>query len=107
MPTVTFIHPDGRRSDVPVEPGTSLMEAAVAHGIDEIFAECGGNASCATCHVYVSENDVSRLPRMAQLEDDMLEATAEPRQPTSRLSCQLLASDELDGLTVSLPEEQC
>jgi ferredoxin, 2Fe-2S len=107
MPQVTYIRPDGRRSAVEVQPGTSLMEAAVEQGIDEIFAECGGNATCATCHVYVDETDLARLPPMSDLENDMLDATAEPRRETSRLSCQLVADDQLDGLTLYLPEEQC
>jgi 2Fe-2S ferredoxin len=107
MPHVTFVRPDGRRYEIEVEEGRSLMEAALDGGIDEIFAECGGNASCATCHVYVGESDLGRLPAMSELENDMLEATAEPRRATSRLSCQLVANGDLEGLTVYLPEEQC
>jgi len=107
MSTVTFVHPDGQRSEVQVDDGTSVMEAAVDHGIDEILAECGGNATCATCHVYVSEDDLFRTPAMSALENDMLDGTMEPRRPTSRLSCQLTACAALDGVTVFLPEEQC
>lgn len=107
MPNVIFVHPDGQRSNVHVQPGTSLMEAAADHGIDEIFAECGGNATCATCHVYVGEDDLARTPAITELENDMLDATAEPRRSTSRLSCQLVADDGFDGLTVFLPETQC
>lgn len=107
MPTVTFVHPGGGRSEVEVDDGVSLMEAAVDNGIDEILAECGGNATCATCHVYVGEDDLARTPAMSELENDMLESTMEPRRPTSRLACQLIAGQSLDGLTVHLPEEQC
>lgn len=107
MPTVIFVHPGGDRSEVEVGDGVSVMEAAVDNGIDEILAECGGNATCATCHVFVGEDDLARTPPMSDLENDMLEGTTEPRRPTSRLACQLIAGPGLDGLTVFLPEEQC
>lgn len=107
MSIVTFVSADGVRTTVDVEAGTSVMEAAVDHGIDEIVAECGGSATCATCHVYVSEADHSRLPARSALEDEMLGATAAPRRETSRLSCQIVVDADLGDLTVHLPEEQC
>jgi len=107
LATVTFVHPGGRRTEVSIESGTSVMEAAVDHGIDEILAECGGSASCATCHVFVAEDQRAKTPPMSALEDDMLDGTAEPRRETSRLACQLVADEALDGLVVELPENQC
>jgi 2Fe-2S ferredoxin len=86
--------------------GTSVMMAAVAQDIDGIVAECGGSLMCATCHVYVDEAFDDRLPEMSPDEDEMLEAAACERLPNSRLSCQLVLSEELDGLVVRLPETQ-
>lgn len=82
------------------------MQAAIAHGVEGIVAECGGSAMCATCHVYVNESDLPRAPEMKAEEDEMLEFTASPREPTSRLSCQLVMTPELDGIVVHLPPEQ-
>ncbi|BDH59498.1 2Fe-2S iron-sulfur cluster-binding protein [Tsukamurella sp. PLM1] len=106
MAQVTFVHPGGSRSDVTVPDGVSLMEAAIDAGIDEILAECGGNATCATCHIYLTEGCANRVPPMTPLEDDMLEGTVAPRRPTSRLSCQLVGGPAVDGLVVELPEDQ-
>jgi ferredoxin, 2Fe-2S len=74
--------------------------------VSGILGECGGQAMCATCHVYVDAKDLGALPPMSDDEDAMLEDTASERKPSSRLSCQLDASDELDGLVVYLPDEQ-
>jgi 2Fe-2S ferredoxin len=82
------------------------MMCAVSNDIDGIVAECGGSLMCATCHVYVDEAFADRLPAMTPDEDEMLEAAASERLPTSRLSCQIVMSDELDGLVVRLPETQ-
>jgi 2Fe-2S ferredoxin len=106
MARVTFVHPDGTHSDVDVPDNVTLMEAALDAGIDEILAECGGNATCATCHIYLTGDCADRVPPLSQLEDDMLEGTAAPRRPTSRLSCQLVGSPAVDGLVVELPHEQ-
>ncbi|PBC51869.1 ferredoxin [Rhodococcus sp. ACS1] len=106
MPSVVFIRPNGERVEVQVPADSTVMEAAVENGIDEITAECGGAASCATCHVYVDEPDFSRLPTMSQLEDDMLDGAVAPRESTSRLSCQLTVTTELDRIAVLLPAEQ-
>lgn len=103
---VTYVHPDGTRETIEVEPGTRVMQAAVANDVDGIVAECGGNLMCATCHVYVDEEWAERLPAISADEDEMLEAAASERRPTSRLSCQLLLTDALDGLVVHLPETQ-
>lgn len=105
-PKVTFVHPDNTRQELEVEIGTSVMQAAIANDIEGIVAECGGSMMCATCHVYVEERDISRTPEMRPEEDEMLEFTASPREATSRLSCQLVMTDALDGLVVHLPGEQ-
>ena len=89
-----------------IDVGTSLMQAALAHGLDGIVAECGGSAMCATCHVFVDEADLERLPEMQSDEDEMLDGTAVPREHNSRLSCQIEITAELDGLLVRLPPEQ-
>jgi ferredoxin, 2Fe-2S len=106
MTSITFIHPDNRRQTVEAEIGDSAMRAALTHGIDEIVAECGGNAVCATCHVYVDEAWLAKLDPMRADEDDLLDGTATERLPTSRLSCQIKITPALDGLVLRLPERQ-
>ena len=106
MTTITYVEANGTRhvQDVPV--GHSVMQGAVDNGIDGILAECGGNAQCATCHVYVEEKYLPLLQRTTEAEAAMLENTAEPRRPNSRLSCQITVTGELEGLVVQLPETQ-
>ncbi|WP_285729190.1 2Fe-2S iron-sulfur cluster-binding protein [Nocardiopsis sp. ATB16-24] len=106
QPRITFVHPDGTRDDVDVAPGRSVMEAAKINQVDGIVAECGGNAMCATCHVYVADEWTERLPEISMVEESMLEFTACERTDASRLSCQIEVTEELDGLVVELPEEQ-
>jgi ferredoxin, 2Fe-2S len=106
MPIITFIHPDGRHQRVEASDGESAMIAATRHGIDGILAECGGNAMCATCHVYADESWLARLPAMADDEDALLDGTAAERLPNSRLSCQLKVTAGLDGLILRLPDRQ-
>jgi ferredoxin, 2Fe-2S len=106
MPQVTYILPDGSRRDIEVPAGESVMEAAVRNNIRGIAADCGGFCSCATCHVYVAEQD---LPRLAPQEPDELELlplVAAPRLPNSRLSCQIFIDQSLAGLTVRIPDRQ-
>jgi ferredoxin, 2Fe-2S len=86
--------------------GQSLMQAAMSGNVDGIDADCGGLMTCATCHVYVREPYASMLPPPGEDEADMLEFTAAPRQPNSRLSCQIQLTEALDGLTVDLPDTQ-
>lgn len=105
MATVTYITHDGNSIEVDVKPGTSVMQAAVDNMIDGIVGECGGSCSCATCHCYVDEKWVDRIPAANGMEKDMLECVLEPR-PNSRLSCQLVVSAALDGLVIHLPESQ-
>jgi len=106
MTTITFIHPDGRAQPVQADSGGSVMLLAVNNGIDEIVAECGGNAMCATCHVYVEQGWLDRLPPMGEAEDALLDGAATDRLPTSRLSCQIPVRPELDGLVLRLPDRQ-
>lgn len=106
MPRVTYIDTDGKETALDIAVGTSIMQAAVYDGLDGIVAECGGSCMCATCHVYVREDQLAMTPPMQPDEDAMLEGTASPRRPNSRLSCQLVVSPEMDGLVVYLPETQ-
>ncbi|MCP9626089.1 (2Fe-2S)-binding protein [Rhodopseudomonas palustris] len=105
MPTITFILPDGRREVADAAVGDTAMYAALSLGLDGIVAECGGNAVCATCHVYVEEG-LSKLPPVDGNEDDLLDGAAAERLPSSRLSCQIKLTDDLDGLVVRIPERQ-
>lgn len=106
MPKITYVFADGREEAVDAPAGTNIMQAAVNAGLDGIVAECGGNAMCATCHVYVDNEHSGALPPLSMVEDELLECTASPREPGSRLSCQLPIVAELDGIRVRLPEEQ-
>jgi 2Fe-2S ferredoxin len=106
MPHVTYIANDGKETTLDIAVGTSVMQAAVFNGVDGIVAECGGSCMCATCHVYVRDDQLKLLPAMGADEDAMLEGTASPRRPNSRLSCQLVVSPQMEGLVVHLPETQ-
>lgn len=106
MPRVIYIQPDGIETAIDARAGTSVMQAAVTNGVPGIVAECGGAAACATCHVYVDDRWIDRLPPAEADENDMLDCTASERRPTSRLSCQIELSAELDGLIVHAPERQ-
>ena len=106
MPRVTYISQAEKSTTLDIAVGTSVMQAAVLHGVDGIVAECGGSCMCATCHVYVREDQLTMAPPMDADEDAMLEGTASPRRPNSRLACQLVVSPEMDGLVVHLPETQ-
>ena len=106
MPSISFIHPDRRSERIEATVGDSVMQVATGHGIGEIVAECGGNAMCATCHVYVDEGWIARLAAMSEEENELLDGVAAERQPNSRLSCQIKVTPELDGLVVRLPDRQ-
>ena len=106
MPRVTYISHDETAKTLDIDVGTSVMQAAIFNGIDGIVAECGGSCMCATCHVYVREDQLALTPPMEADEDAMLEGTASERKPNSRLSCQLVVTPEMDGLVVYLPETQ-
>ena len=105
MPQVTFIEFDGTQRTVDADAGQTVMQAALDNGVEGILAECGGCCSCATCHCYVDEAWVNKVGPAGEDEKEMLEGVLEPRD-SSRLSCQITLTDDLDGLVVSLPESQ-
>lgn len=104
MTSITFRHPDGSVETVPASPGESIMRAALRNGVDGIVGECGGQAMCATCHVYVVDD--AGLPPVSEMEEEMLECTAAERRPSSRLGCQLAAGADFGDLEVELPATQ-
>ncbi|MBV1789232.1 2Fe-2S iron-sulfur cluster binding domain-containing protein [Marinobacterium sp. D7] len=106
MVKITYIEADGRSYEIEAPEGWSLMEAAFHNGVEGIEAECGGACNCATCHVYIDENYLDKLPPIGPTEEEMLECTAAERRPNSRLSCQIELTAELDGMVVDLPETQ-
>ena len=105
MPKITYIEYSGKSHTIEVANGLSVMEGAVKNNIPGIDADCGGSMACATCHVYVKEEWFNKLPKKEDGEEDMLDMAFEPKK-NSRLSCQLMISDQLDGLVVNLPEKQ-
>ena len=106
MPNITFLAPNKQSRQIEARTGDSAMQVAIANGVTEIVAECGGNAMCATCHVYVDDSWLGRLPAMSADEDALLDGAAAERQPNSRLSCQIHITPELDGLVLQLPDRQ-
>ena len=106
MSKIVFVHPDGAAREVEATDGSSAMRAALLGGVDGITADCGGEVSCATCHVYVDEAWRERVGEPGLDEADMLEFTACERKAGSRLSCQIRVGEELDGLVLRLPESQ-
>lgn len=106
MPKVIYVLPDGSERSVEARAGASVMTAAIQHGIAGILAECGGNCSCATCHVYVREGFWPLVGPPGDLEDDLLDLGVTERRPGSRLSCQIIMDPAMDGLTVDIPAAQ-
>jgi len=106
MITVHLVNAAGAARSVSARPGQSLMRAATDAGVAEIAADCGGMLACATCHVIVDADWAPRLAPPSKDELAMLELTAQPREATSRLSCQLVMDASLDGLRVTLPARQ-
>jgi len=105
MPKVTFIEHDGKTRTVDAPVGTTVMENAIRSGVPGIVAECGGACSCATCHVHIDEAWMEKVGPPSPMEEDMLDFAFDVR-PTSRLSCQIKMTDELDGLVVRTPAQQ-
>ena len=105
MPKITYIENNGKSHTIEVSNGLSVMEGAVQNDIPGIDADCGGSMACATCHVYVPENWFNRLEKLQDAEQDMLDMAYEPKK-NSRLSCQIIVSDQLDGLEVTTPIKQ-
>lgn len=104
MPTITYHHAEGGVETVDVAAGTSIMRAALDNSVPGIVGECGGQAMCATCHVYVRGE--AELPDVSDDEDEMLECTVDERQPNSRLGCQLVAGRDFDAIEVDVAEHQ-
>lgn len=105
MTKITYIAHDGTRFDVDAANGSTVMENAIRNSVPGIEAECGGACACATCHVYVDEAWSAVVGTPEAMEEDMLDFAFDVR-PTSRLSCQIRVSDELEGLVVNIPERQ-
>lgn len=106
MAFVTYVAQDGTKHRVEVPNGVSVMRGAIDNMIEGIVAECGGGLACATCHCYVDDAWIERVGPPSEIESEMLECAASETKPSSRLSCQIIVSDELDGLVVHLPESQ-
>tara|TARA_Y100001954_G_scaffold12485_1_gene12138 strand:- start:1825 stop:2145 length:321 start_codon:yes stop_codon:yes gene_type:complete len=105
MAKVTYIEHSGQKHEIEVANGLTVMEGAVQNDIPGIDADCGGGMACATCHVYVKDDWFSKLPEKENGEDDMLDQAYQPNS-SSRLSCQIIISEDLNGLVVHLPEKQ-
>ena len=105
MAKITYTDQQGNSKTIDVENGLTVMEGAIQNNIPGIDADCGGSMACATCHVYVEEKWLDKLPKPEDGENDMIDMAFEPKK-NSRLSCQLIVSDELDGLQVTTPEKQ-
>ena len=105
MSKIIYKTHDNKIHKIDVQNGLSVMEGAVQNDIPGIDADCGGGMACATCHVYIKEEWWDKLPAKEDGEEDMLDMAYEPNK-FSRLSCQIIVSDELDGLVVSIPSKQ-
>ncbi len=105
MPKITYKDYQGSSKTIEVESGLSVMEGAIQNEIPGIDADCGGSMACATCHVYVDDKCFEKIPKAQDAENDMIDMAFEPKK-NSRLSCQIIVNDELDGLEVTTPEKQ-
>ena len=105
MARITYVEHNGTAHNVEVANGVSLMEGALGNGVPGIDGDCGGNAACATCHVYVDAAWAPQMPPISEMEEAMLDL-ADTRRATSRLACQIFASDAIDGMVVAMPETQ-
>ena len=105
MAKITYRDYQGNSKTIEVDNGLSVMEGAIQKNIPGIDADCGGSMACATCHVYVEDKWFDKIPTAEDAENDMIDMAFEPRK-NSRLSCQIIVNDELDGLEVITPEKQ-
>ncbi|AOH85859.1 hypothetical protein AWL63_19770 [Sphingomonas panacis] len=105
MALLKFVDFGGAEAQVEIDDGLSIMEGAVGAGIDGIDADCGGQLSCATCHVYLGEDWLDRVEPMSEEEDALLDFAVD-RRPTSRLCCQITVHPEMDGMTIHIPATQ-
>ncbi len=105
MAKITYQDSEGASKTIEVENGLSVMEGAIQNNVPGIDADCGGSMACATCHVYVDEKWIDKIPKAEDAEVDMIDMAFEPKK-NSRLSCQIIVSNELDGLKITTPEKQ-
>ena len=105
MPKITYIEQNGNSKTIEVDNGLTVMEGAGQNNMPGIDADCGGGMACATCHVYVEDSWLNKLPKAEDAEQDMIDMAYKPNK-NSRLSCQIIVSDEIDCLTVTTPEKQ-
>jgi len=105
MPKITYIDKLNNSKTIDVDNGLSVMEGAIQNSIPGIDADCGGSMACATCHVYIEEKWLDKIPKAEDAETDMIDMAYEPKK-NSRLSCQIIVSDDLDGLIIKTPEKQ-
>ena len=105
MPKVIYIEYSGKEHQIDLPIGFSIMEGAIKNSIPGIDADCGGSCACATCHVYVDEKYLSKIPKAQEAEKDMLDFVNETNN-SSRLSCQIMMNNELDGIIVRMPKKQ-
>ena len=105
MAKITYIEHNGKSHTINVENGLTIMEGAIQNDIPGIDADCGGGMACATCHVYVNDEWFDKITPKEDGEEDMLDMAFEPKK-NSRLSCQIIISDELDGLIINIPSKQ-
>ena len=105
MVKVVFIEHDGNNHEVDAYVGENLMETAISNNVPGIDADCGGNCACATCHVFIHPEWTSKVGKRGEMENSMLEFS-DDLKPNSRLACQIQISEELEGLTVDLPDAQ-
>ena len=105
MTKITYIEHNGKEHTVDVQNGLTVMEGAIQNDIPGIDADCGGSMACATCHVYVEDSWLNKISKAEDAENDMIDMAYNPKK-NSRLSCQIIVSDEIDGLEVNIPSKQ-
>ncbi|MSP06197.1 MAG: 2Fe-2S iron-sulfur cluster binding domain-containing protein [Candidatus Fonsibacter sp.] len=105
MPKITYIEHNGKEHQVEIPVGYSVMEGAIKNSIPGIDADCGGSCACATCHIWVDEKYLNIMPEIKEAERDMLDFVTGANK-ASRLSCQIMITNELDGIIVRMPEKQ-
>lgn len=103
MPKVIYMDTDGNRTEAEVANGLSVMEGAIGAGVSGILAICGGSCACSTCHAYIDETWQEKVGKPNEIEDSTLELATD-RRPGSRLTCQVVMRDELDGLIVQVAD---
>jgi 2Fe-2S ferredoxin len=105
MSKVTYIDKNVKSYVVEIANGANLMQAAIDNSVPGVLGDCGGAAACATCHVFVDPAWAERAGAAADIEADLIDGLLDTK-PTSRLSCQIVMRDELDGIVLHLPEQQ-